>query len=105
MFHRFLPCTQDLRRRGKRLHATKAQRLTPTYAEATTLTIIAGPPRPQLTVEAVDLRPMVYAGEEVSGALRITNIGKVAVEDVQVLTSEAGAIRLNHSIGMLFLLP
>ena len=56
-------------------------------------------------MEAVDLPALVYAGEEVSGALRISNIGKVAVEDVRVLTSEDGAIRLENSTGMLFLRP
>jgi len=98
MYHRFLPCRQSLRRRGKRLHVSKTERLTPTFAADTTLTVDIGDARPQLRAELRDLPMVLYAGEEVDAVLRLTNVGKLAVDDVQLLTNGMGMIRLRDSI-------
>ena len=96
MYHRFFPCTQSLRKRGKRLHATKAQRLKPTYADDATLTIDVGESRPQLIADLLDVPVVLYAGEIVEAVIRLKNVGRGAIEEVQLLMNETGAIRLKH---------
>jgi hypothetical protein len=87
-FHRFFPCEQSLEQRGKRLHATKAQRITPTYGKDNSLVVEIGEPRPILCMEWEDLPEEVYAGEQVKAKLRVRNAGKVAVENVQLVLSD-----------------
>lgn len=87
-FHRFFPCEQSLEQRGKRLHATKAQRITPTYGKDNSLVVEIGQPRPILCIEWETLPDEVYAGEQVQAKLRIRNAGKVAVDNVQLATSD-----------------
>jgi len=94
LFHRFFPCSQSLQKRGKRLHATKAERITPTYADATALTVDVGAFRPQMTAELAEVSTVLYAGEEVVGSIRLMNTRKVAVEDVRFLPNRMGMIRV-----------
>ncbi|WVF67170.1 hypothetical protein IAT40_001916 [Kwoniella sp. CBS 6097] len=93
LFHRFFPCVQDLHRKGRRLQTTKAQKLTPTYAEDTSLTVDVAPTRAILGVEVVDVPETVYAGEEVEGSIRVVNRGKVGVHDLRMIWNHYGVIR------------
>ena len=93
LFHRFFPCTQSLHRSGKRLHATKAQRIAPSYADPTILTIDVGARRPQMSAELADIPTDLLAGEEVQGMLQLVNVGKVAVEEIQLFMSRLGTLR------------
>ena len=99
MFHRFFPCSQSLERRGKRLYATKAQRIVPAYADDTSLHVEVGRSRPRATVELEGVPDSLYLGEEVEGIIRATNTGRLAVDGVQLFTSEMGMIRLKHPDG------
>ena len=98
MYHRFFPCTQSLQRRGKRLHTTKAQRLKAEYADDKSLTIVIEEAKPCLTAQLVDVPKVLYAGEEVEAAIILKNTGKIAVEEVQLLLSETGMIRLRNPV-------
>lgn len=93
-FHRFLPIVQSLERRGRRLHATKAQRLTPTYAADTSLTVHVENTTPRVIAHIIGVPDVVYAGEVVDAELRLRNSGTLPVEDVQLLTSHYGVISL-----------
>ncbi|WWD16547.1 hypothetical protein CI109_100974 [Kwoniella shandongensis] len=93
MFHRFFPCDQSLEKKGKRLQATKAQRLKPTYAEDTSLTIAVLPARARVEAELIGVPDVVYEGEAVEAELKIRNAGKVGVEDLRVIWSEYGMVR------------
>ena len=95
LFHRFFPCTQSLERRGRRLHATKAQRVSPTYAKDTSLTVEIGESRPSFALEWVDVPDELFVGEQATVSLRVRNTGKVAVENLQLAISE-DVLRLNH---------
>jgi hypothetical protein len=98
LFHRFLPCTQSLARKGKRLQITKAHKVEPTYGKDTSLTveIERGGATFEVTLEGAG---HMFDGEEVEGVLRIRN-GKVAVEGLRLLTSDMGMIRLKGKEGM-----
>lgn len=95
-FHRFLPTTQSLERQGKRLHLTKAQRLTPTYAKDTTLTVTAveGAPRVVATLKGVP--EQLYEGEVVEAELVLRNTGATPVEQAQMVCSQYGIVSLSE---------
>lgn len=99
-FHRFFPCTQSLYRRGKRLYGTKAQRITPTYADASTSTLHVGVSRPQLSAGLERVPNVLYTGEEVDAIIRLTNVGKVAVDEIQLVTNRTGTIRIPDPPGL-----
>jgi hypothetical protein len=93
-FHRFFPCEQPLSRRGRRLHTTKQQRITPTYATDTSLNVEIQSARPLISASLKGLPQMIFVGEEVAGTLEIRNEGTVAFQGVQIFASEQGSIRL-----------
>ena len=94
-FNRFFPVTQSLARRGKRLHATKAQRLNATYGADTSLRIEIVPPRPRIRAEWVDLPSTAYEGEEVRIGLRVELVGGVqSVEALDLTCASPGVLRL-----------
>nr|XP_019050343.1 hypothetical protein I302_00772 [Kwoniella bestiolae CBS 10118]OCF29273.1 hypothetical protein I302_00772 [Kwoniella bestiolae CBS 10118] len=93
LFHQFFPCTQSLVRKGKRLHATKAQRVNPTYAEDQSLTVSITPSKASLFVELEGIPERLYEGEVVEGKLRLINRGKLGVGDVGMIWDEYGMIR------------
>lgn len=93
-FNRFLPTTQNLERRGRRLHATKAQRVTPTYTADTSLTVHVESSTPRVAAHIIGVPDAVLAGEVVDAELRLRNSGAKPVEDVQLLTSHYGVISL-----------
>jgi len=96
-FHRFFPCEQPLARRGRRLHATKQQRVEPTYANDTSLNVEIQQARPFISarLEGVpdDMFDM-FVGEQVEGTLVIRNEGKIAFGGVQLFVNELGCVRL-----------
>jgi hypothetical protein len=93
-FHRFLPTTQSLERRGRRLHVTKAQRITPTYAPDKSLTVHVESSTPRVAAHIIGVPDAVLAGEVVDAELRLRNSGALPIEDVQLLTSHYGVISL-----------
>jgi hypothetical protein len=93
-FHRFFPCEQLLSRRGRRLHATKEQRLTPTYATDTSLTVHIEPARPVISARVEGMPDTIYVGEEVVGTIEVRNEGKIAFENVQILLNPRGCVRI-----------
>jgi hypothetical protein len=95
-FHRFLPITQTLERRGKRVHATKAQRLTPTYAKDTTLTVNAVQGAPRVVVQLRCVPDHLYEGEVVDAEISLHNAGKADVEMVQAVCSHYGVLSLRE---------
>lgn len=93
-FHRFFPCEQTLARKGRRLHSTKQQRITPTYANNTSLRVEIGNARPIVSARLEGLPDAMYVGEQVKGILGIRNEGSIAFSDVQLSVNEQGCIRL-----------
>ena len=88
LFHRFFPCSQSLERKGQRLHTTKAQRITPTYAKDSSLTVAIGQSRPRVELEWSETPEEVFVGEQVELRVRARNAGKVAVENLQLFMNE-----------------
>jgi hypothetical protein len=93
-FHRFFPCEQPLARRGRRLHATKQQRVEPTYANDTSLNVEIQQARPVMSASLEGIPDVMYVGEQVGGTLVIRNEGKIAFEGVQLFVNELGSVRL-----------
>lgn len=91
-FHKLLPCRQSLTRRGKRLHATKAQRLTPTYAPDTSLSVSIRPPRPNLAV-SLDALPLALGqGESSTVSIELSNTGGAPLRDLRLLVSDPSVL-------------
>ena len=93
-FHRFFPCEQSLARRGRRLHATKQQRIEPNYATDTSLKVEISQARPVISATLKGLPDTTFMGEQVSGTVEIRNEGKIAVSGVQLYLNEQGCVRL-----------
>jgi len=93
-FHRFFPCEQPLARRGRRLHATKQQRVEPTYANDTSLNVEIQQARPVMSVRLEGVPDVMFVGEQVGGTLVIRNEGKIAFAGVQLFVNELGCLRL-----------
>ncbi|ORX33680.1 ER-golgi trafficking TRAPP I complex 85 kDa subunit-domain-containing protein [Kockovaella imperatae] len=92
LFHGFYPCTQSLKKQGKRLHASKEQRLTPTYAQDRSLTFAVGPPRPRVVVQLLGMPTQMFQGEVVDGSISILNPGSIEIQGVDMITSETGVL-------------
>ncbi|WWC68664.1 uncharacterized protein I206_102596 [Kwoniella pini CBS 10737] len=92
-FHGFFPCTQSLVKRGKRLHSTKAQRITPTYAEDTSLTVDVTASRAILTAHLAGIPDNLFEGSVVGGRIRLSNRGKTNINDIGMIWNEYGVIR------------
>lgn len=93
-FHRFFPCEQPLGRKGRRLHATKQQRVDPSYANDTSLTIEIQQAKPTISARFDGFPDTMYVGEQVGGMLEIRNEGKTAFGGVQLCLNEPGSISL-----------
>lgn len=93
-FHRFFPCIESLERRGRRLNNTKAQRLTPTYAKDTTLTVHVEASSPRVAIEMFGVPESLYEGEVVEAQIKLQNRGALAVENVQLVTNVYGILTL-----------
>lgn len=93
-FHRFFPYEQSLARKGRRQHATKQQRIQPSYAEDTTLTVSVEPPRPLLSVSLDAPDHILFEGEQVQISLHMQNDGVVPFDQVQLYTDRQGSIHV-----------
>ena len=96
-FHKLLACRQPLTRRGKRLHTTKAQRLTPTYAPDTSLAVSIRPPRPNLAVSVDGLPLALGQGESRQVEIELKNTGGAAMKALRVLASDPSVITVVES--------
>ena len=98
LFHRFLPVTQPLTKRGKRLHSTKAQRLNPSYGVDDSLVVVVEERRPAIIAsfrwEGLGHEGEMWEGQEIDGVLEIENTGLVGVGNVELAINEFGMIRL-----------
>lgn len=98
-FHKLLSCRQPLARRGKRLHATKAQRLTPTYAPDTSLAVSIRPARPNLAVEVDGLPLALGQGESRRVDIELRNTGGAAMKGLRVLVSDPSVLAIGEEEG------
>lgn len=97
-FHNILPCTQSLEKRGKRLFATKQDRLTPTYAKDKSLAIEVRGARPRIQINLELGSEPLYQGEIRKGSLVIVNTGSTTVTSLRMLVSEPGWLRFSGSV-------
>lgn len=81
-------CTEDLHRKGPRLHATKAQMLEATYAEDLSMTILVKPQQPLLHITVHELVTILLAGEVVHLSLRLTNSGAHPMSNLRALCDQ-----------------
>lgn len=88
-FNGLLACKEDLDKKGKRLHSTKAQMLTPTYDTNKSLTLKVIGSSALLKVRETMTMPSgsLLAGEIVSGSLELSNAGQWPVRNVRLLCS------------------
>lgn len=93
-FHRCVPVTESLERHGRRLHATKAQRVTPTYLPDTTLTIHAAEGAPRVVAHLRGVPDLLYEGEVVDAELVLHNAGRTEVERLEAVCSHYGVLSL-----------
>ena len=98
-FNRFFPYEQMLARKGRRLHATKQQRIEPTYADDATLTISIEPSRPTAVVSLEASTGYVYEGEEVPLTLHIRNTGTFPLEQIQLFSEGLSSLRVDVEAG------
>lgn len=104
-FHRFLPCVESLERKGKRLFATKQQRLTPMYAKDTSLTVHAEATRPRLEIQLTGVPNSMLEGEMVDAEITLQNKGTLGLQDVQIITNHYGALSTRTSSELPCLTP
>lgn len=93
-FHRFFPYEQTLARKGRRLHATKQQRIQPTYAEDTTLTVMVEVSRPMMTANFQYPSRPLYVGEEVPITLHVRNAGRIPFGGIQMFSNDVNSLFL-----------
>lgn len=80
-------CHESLQRKGRRLQATREQRLTPTYAEDLSLQVTVKQPVPKLEVDASALPDSLLAGESCVAFLTLRNCTEEVIADLKVLSS------------------
>ncbi|KAN0065887.1 hypothetical protein ACQY0O_001018 [Thecaphora frezii] len=83
-----LPFDQALEKRGKRLTATKEQRLQPTYALDESLRLTVHEPEPAVSAHLVSPPTTLLLGEECRVELRVGNAGLTDVQDVRILCNQ-----------------
>ncbi|RXW19510.1 hypothetical protein EST38_g6333 [Candolleomyces aberdarensis] len=86
-FLALLSVTESLSHRGRRLHDTQAQRITPTYAPDVQLKIDVAPAQSKLAPSFVEEGPLILKqGETRELGLWLLNAGDTAVQEIWVLT-------------------
>ena len=80
--------TQQLAKRGKRLHATKEQRASVTYGPDVSLAVSVHGPRPTLTAKIVDPPQQMVLGEQVRLKVLLKNEGDASIEDLRALCDQ-----------------
>lgn len=74
------------------MHSTKAQRLTPTYAPDSSLTVSVQPPRPNL-VARLDVMPVTLGqGETKRVPVKFINTGGSGLRGLRLLSSHPGSV-------------
>lgn len=97
VFHNTFTAQQNLKRRGRRRFDTKQARLTPMYAEDTTLDIIGRSQMPSLKVVPSYTSCELLAGEVTELSVQLVNTGRVAIDRVELLVNPAGWIELESA--------
>lgn len=82
-----LKCRQSLERKGKRLQATREQRLEPTYAKDLSLQVTVKPPVPKLQVDTAALPDNLLAGQTCISHIIVKNCTSESVADLRILSS------------------
>lgn len=87
-FLSLLSVTEPLTSRGKRLHATQAQRITPTYGPDVKLKVDIAPSRNKLVPSFVEDGQLVLKqGETRELKLWLWNAGTSPIEEIWIVTS------------------
>ncbi|PWN52637.1 hypothetical protein IE53DRAFT_384894 [Violaceomyces palustris] len=94
-----LPLKEVLEKKGKRLTATKAQRMEPAYAQDQSLVITIHEPKPVLSVDIKDRFTFLGLGEEKTVALILENEGTVPLTDLRVLVDSPASIHFPNPFG------
>ncbi|KAI8461908.1 hypothetical protein BY996DRAFT_2654553 [Phakopsora pachyrhizi] len=80
-FDSIFDCSQDMRKKGKRLQKTLVERRGMFYSRDKSMEFAVTGARPMVELSLVeDLVSEVYAGESVMGEIEVKNIGKVRLE-------------------------
>jgi hypothetical protein len=96
-FLALLPVTESLSHRGRRLHDTQAQRITPTYAPDAQLKIDVAFSQSKLVPSFVEDHPVILKqGETRELGLWLLNAGETAVQEIWVLTGSEHEVWLGN---------
>ncbi|WWC60272.1 uncharacterized protein I303_102840 [Kwoniella dejecticola CBS 10117] len=93
LFHGFFPCAQSLVKRGKRLDSTKAQRISPTYAEDTSLTMNVTTSKAGLLAHLEGIPDELYEGQIVEGQIILSNKGQTIIAELGMIWNAHGIVR------------
>ncbi|CEH13767.1 Protein with predicted involvement in meiosis (GSG1) [Ceraceosorus bombacis] len=96
LFAGAVPMSQRLHKRGKRLNATREQRVAPlpVYAPDESLAIHVLEAQPALSVQMTQIRDVIGLGEEVEVSLQITNTGSVELTELACLCDAPAVLLL-----------
>ncbi|EPQ31061.1 uncharacterized protein PFL1_01250 [Pseudozyma flocculosa PF-1] len=86
-----LPITESLDKRGKRLGATREQRLTPTYAPDQMLRLTVHEAEPAITASLASPPSSMLLGEECRVELTLRNVSGEGLRDVRALCNQPDA--------------
>ncbi|PWN44882.1 hypothetical protein IE81DRAFT_320856 [Ceraceosorus guamensis] len=91
-----VPMSQRLHKRGKRLTATREQRVAPlpVYAPDESLAIHVLEAQPALSVQMTQIRDVIGLGEEIEASLQITNTGSVELTELACLCDAPAVLLL-----------
>lgn len=89
-----VPFSQSLKKRGRRLNATREQRLTPTYAPDQSLLVKVRAPKPSLKIQLKEGPLELFTGEERKATLILQNVGSVSLQDLRVLVEDPSAFQV-----------
>lgn len=89
-----VPFTQSLKKQGRRLNATREQRLTPTYAPDRSLLVKVREPKPSLKVRLESSPSDLLVGEEWGGNLILQNVGSVSLRDLRVIVDDSTSLQV-----------
>lgn len=89
-----MPFTQSLKKQGRRLNATREQRLTPTYAPDRSLLVKVREPKPSLKVRLESSPSDLLVGEEWGGNLILQNVGSVSLRDLRVIVDDSTSLQV-----------
>lgn len=100
-----VPCRESLTKRGPRLHATKAQLVTPTYGEDTSLDVSVENAGPILRADITRLPSGVLAGETARSHIKFHNAGVESLHSLRILCSHPSFVALAPSESAPVMIP